>query len=234
MRYVAAASLLSACCWVESTAIAASTDIDIGLQALQRGDYAEAYCLWRPLADQGSAEAQYHLGWLYANGNGLAVDIDRAVALWMQAAGHGHADAQFAIGLAYTTGEGMRMDLDEAVDWFLMAARQGHQDARDILVRLNGDPEVALLQRHPELAGEDWFGWQARITGDRINVRGGPGTQHPVVTQLDQGTIVRVIGQRDEWYLVVLDGGTTAWIHRVLVTSTQPGNVGDAMKEGDS
>ena len=47
------------------------------------GDYAEAYCLWRPLAEQGYAEAQYHLGWLYANGNGLAVDIDRALGFWI-------------------------------------------------------------------------------------------------------------------------------------------------------
>ena len=211
--------LLSACCWAGSAANAAPSDLEVGLQALQRGDYAEAYCLWRPLADSGSAEAQYHIGWLYANGNGLAVDIDRAVALWMQAAGQGHADSQFAVGLAYTTGEGMRMDLDEAVNWYLMAARQGHQDARDILVRLNGDPEVELLQRHPELAGEAWFGWQARITRDRINVRRGPGTQHPVVTQLDEGANVRVIGQREDWYLVALEDGATAWIYKVLVSS---------------
>jgi len=210
---------LSWCCWLGSAVAASPTDLDVGMQALQRGDYAEAYCLWRPLADRGSAEAQYHLGWLYANGNGLAVDIDRALQLWMQAARQGHADSQFAIGLAYTTGEGMRMDIDEAVNWYLMAARQGHQDARDILVRLNGDAEVELLQRHPELVGEGWFGWQARITRDRINVRRGPGTQHRVVTQLDQGDTVRVIGQRGDWYMVVLDDDATAWIYKALVSS---------------
>ena len=47
--------------------------------ALQRGDYAVVFHHWLPLAEQGYPVARYHLGWLYANGNGLAVDIDRAL-----------------------------------------------------------------------------------------------------------------------------------------------------------
>jgi TPR repeat protein len=74
------------------------------MQALQAGNYAEAYCLRRPLADQGLVDAQYHLGWPYANGNGLAVDIERALAFWGAAARQGHADAhEILLGL---NGEG--------------------------------------------------------------------------------------------------------------------------------
>ena len=193
---------------------------DAGMQALTGGDYAEAYCRWKPLAERGHAEAQYHLGWLYANGNGLAVSVDRALHWWRQAARQGHADAQFAVGLAYTTGEGIAKDLNQAVSWYLTAARQGHQDARDILIRLNGDPAVNLLEMHPELPQQSWFGWQAEIKGERINLRGGPGTDHKVVAQLEEGTRMRVIGERGEWYMVVLSGvdaGRVAWIHRTLV-----------------
>jgi TPR repeat protein len=136
---------------------------DSGTRALSEGNYAEAYCRWKPLAQAGHADAQYHLGWLYANGNGLAVDIDRALEWWGAAARQGHADAQFAVGLAHTTGEGIGKDLREAVVWYLSAARQGHQDARDILIRLNGDPAVQLLDWHPEIANEDWFGWELRL-----------------------------------------------------------------------
>jgi uncharacterized protein YgiM (DUF1202 family) len=199
----------------------APDEFEAGMQALTAGDYAEAYCRWKPLAEGGHAEAQYHLGWLYANGNGLSVDIGRALDWWMKAAGQGHADAQFAVGLAYTTGEGIKADLDEAVDWYLAAARRGHQDARDILIRLNGDPAVKLLERHPELAGEPWFGWRAVITGERINVRGGPGTEHTVVAQLDKGQQVRVIGQRGDWYMVTLDPAgeaQPAWIFKALLS----------------
>ena len=194
-----------------------------GMQALQAGNYAEAYCLWRPLADQGYAEAQYHLGWLYANGNGLAVDIGRALAFWGAAAKQGHADAQFAVALAYTTGEGMDKDLTQAVDWYLEAARQGHEDAREILLRLNGDGAVDVLERHPEVMHEDWFGWPARVRGKQINVRGGPGTNHPIVAHLDEGSRVRVVGHRGDWYRVVLpsasmvDGVGSVWIYRNLL-----------------
>lgn len=194
-----------------------------GMAALEAGNYAEAYCEWKPLAERGNAEAQYHLGWLYANGNGLAVDIRTALDWWGRAARQGHADAQFAIGLAYTTGEGMKKDLDEAVGWYLAAARQGHQDARDILVRLNGDLDIRLLERHPEVAREDWFGWQARVEGERINVRDGPGTDHRIVAQLEKDSLVRVIGRRGDWYMVSREqakGGNIAWIHKSLVSAT--------------
>lgn len=198
---------------------------DAGMEALMAGNYAEAFCDWRPLAEQGYAEAQYHLGWLYANGNGLAVDIEKALDYWRKAARQGHADAQFAIGLALTTGEGMDRDLDAAVGWYLKAARQGHQDARDILIRLNGDGAIDLMKSHPEIADEAWFGWTAEVTGERINVRGGPGTRHKIVARLDKGSTVRVIGRRGDWYMVVLPADDApgdeniAWIYKTLVSS---------------
>ena len=197
---------------------------DTGMEALMAGNYAEAYCVWRPLAEQGYAEAQYHLGWLYANGNGLAVDIQQALAFWRMAAQQGHADAQFAIALALTTGEGLDRDLNAAVDWYLKAARQGHQDARDILIRLNGDRAIDLMASHPEVAAQGWFGWTAEVTGEHINVRGGPGTGHKVVARLEKGDRVRVIGRRDDWYMVILPGDidagdeNAAWIYKTLVS----------------
>jgi TPR repeat protein len=202
-------------------AIAAQDPTAAGMAAVRNGDFAEAYCLWRPLADRGDPEAQYHVGWLYANGNGLAVDIERAIEFWRSAAEQGHADAQFAIGLAYTTGEGLEQDLDEAVDWYLRAARQGHPDAREILVRLNDDQNVDLVGRHPDLVAENWFGLPAVVIGDRINARAGPGTHHGVVAQLDKGTELRIIGRRGQWYMVVIANSPSAsitWIFESLLS----------------
>ena len=39
--------------------------------AHSRRDYATALRLWRPLADQGNAEAQYALGFMYDGGQGV-------------------------------------------------------------------------------------------------------------------------------------------------------------------
>lgn len=206
-----------------SGAVGAAGQFDLGMTALTEGNYAEAYCRWKPLAERGHADAQYHLGWLYANGNGMAVDVAAALAWWGKAARQGHGDAQFAIGLAHTTGEGMEQDLDEAIRWYLAAARQGHQDAREILVRLNGDPGVDLLRNHPEIADESWFGWPARVIGERINVRAGPGTGHEVVAQLQKDQEVRVIGRRGDWLMLILppvQEGRTAWVYKTLVSDS--------------
>ena len=215
MRGIRTAALIGALLTMQSSnAQGRPAAFEQGMQALKAGNYAEAYCLWRPLADQGHAEAQYHVGWLYANGNGLAVDIERALAFWGAAAKQGHADAQFAVALAYTTGEGMDKDLVRATDWYLEAARQGHEDAREILLRLNGEGAIDVFAHHPEVIHEDWFGWQARVKGRRINVRGGPGIGHPIVDHLDQDTRVRVVGRDGDWYRVILPSGASAGAHR--------------------
>ena len=80
-----------------------ASDFNKGMEHMQNGDYARAYCLWEPLARLGHPDAQYHMGWLYANGHGLNVDVGTAVYWWQQAANNGYLDAQFSIGLAYIT-----------------------------------------------------------------------------------------------------------------------------------
>lgn len=199
-------------------------DFDLGMDALRAGDYAEAYHRWLPLAERGHAESQYHIGWLYANGNGLRVDMGRAAEWWERAATQGHADAQFALGFALAMGDGMARDPARAVDWYLAAARRGHRDARDILVQMAADPDAGLVANHPEVLDADWFGWQGTIKGERANVRADSGTNHKIVAKLEQGTSVRVIGRRGEWLQIrfATAGGKAAsgWIFENLLQET--------------
>lgn len=204
---------------------------DRGMNALLEGNFAEAYCQWKPLAKKGYAEAQYNLGWLYANGNGLNIDMQRAFYWWKAAANQGHADAQFALGLSYATGEGVKRDLQTAAKWFYMAARRGHLDARESLLRIAGDQSVDLLETLPQLASEPWFGWTGEVTGSRINVRAGPGTNHRIVAQLEKGQEIRVLGRRDKWLKVLLppdDNGKAgekqrqAWVYHSLLKPVGP------------
>src|SRR5450759_1054345 len=46
-------------------------DTDAADAAYAKGDYATALRLLRPLADQGNAAAQYNLGVMHANGQGV-------------------------------------------------------------------------------------------------------------------------------------------------------------------
>ncbi|RMG36314.1 MAG: hypothetical protein D6720_05350 [Gammaproteobacteria bacterium] len=195
-----------------------------GMKALLKGNFAEAYCHWRPLAERGHAESQYHLGWLYANGNGMNVDVQQALRWWQAAAEQGHADAAFALGLDYMTGEGGERDMAKAAHWLYRAAAAGHADAREVLLRLAGDTATGdLLEMVPALAEAPWFGWLAEVRGDRVNVRAGPGKSHRIVGKLKRGQRVRVVGRRDNWLRIRLPAGQEtaqspfAWVYHSLL-----------------
>src|SRR5262245_66534543 len=61
------APVLSVVCLASS----AWADIKSGEKAYQRGDYTTALREWQPLAKQGQADAQYYIGLLHANGQGV-------------------------------------------------------------------------------------------------------------------------------------------------------------------
>ncbi len=69
---------------------------DEGVAAAKRGDYATAFREFRPLAEQGTAEAQFNLGRVY--GEGLGVPQDYAEAhMWFNLAASRFPPARTAI-----------------------------------------------------------------------------------------------------------------------------------------
>ncbi|MGB7369299.1 MAG: sel1 repeat family protein, partial [Methylovirgula sp.] len=69
----------------------AAGQFEDGLAAFKRSDYATALRLWRSLADQGNADAQYNLGVMYANGQGVPQDYAEAAKWYRLAADQGNA-----------------------------------------------------------------------------------------------------------------------------------------------
>ncbi len=78
--------------------------------ALERGDYAMAFKLSLPLAEQGDAEAQNNLGVMYGHGWGVAQDDTEAVTWYRKAAEQGDARAQYMLGFMYDHGQGVAQD----------------------------------------------------------------------------------------------------------------------------
>ena len=66
-------------------------------------------------AEQGFAAAQYNLGVMYDNGQGVRQDDAQAVQWYRKAAEQGHAKAQYNLGVAYINGQGVRQDDAQAV-----------------------------------------------------------------------------------------------------------------------
>jgi TPR repeat protein len=98
--------------------------------AHSRRDYATALRLWRPLADQGNAEAQYAPGFMYDGGQGVPKNYARAAKWWRLAADQGHTFAQYNLGTLYDNGNGVPQNKAEALKWYHLAAERGNDGAQ--------------------------------------------------------------------------------------------------------
>lgn len=85
---------------------------------------------WQKLAEKGSANAQFNLGAMYDNGDGVTEDDAEAAKWYREAANQGHANAQFSLGVMYANGEGVDKSPEEAASWYQKAARQGDYRAQ--------------------------------------------------------------------------------------------------------
>jgi len=97
-----------------------------GVAAYEARDFAAARRLLLPLADSGSAAAQYLMGHLSYYGLGVAKDPVEGVRRYGQAAEQGHALAAVMLGDAHESGEGAAKDLAAALSWYRKAADQGN------------------------------------------------------------------------------------------------------------
>lgn len=98
------------------------------MQWVKQGQVAKALPLYLQLAEQGNADAQFHAGLIYANGQGVTKDDKQAVNWIGKAAEQGHMEAQTKLGFMYATGKGAAQNYSSAVYWCYKAAEQG--DAR--------------------------------------------------------------------------------------------------------
>jgi hypothetical protein len=129
----------------------ARADWDDGAAAYKRGDYATALKELRPLAEQGDAKAQFGLGFMYAEGQGVPEISAEAVKWWRKAAEQGHADAQFNLALMYANGEGVPVNNIKAYMWFSLAKAQGDKDKKaagnlDIVKKRMNTAQIAKAQ----------------------------------------------------------------------------------------
>jgi len=202
-------------------AIAGSADTEVDLARAEAyaldGDFAPAWCIWEPLAEAGNVTAQYNLGWLYHNGNGVAVNDERARQLWEQAARSGHAEAQVALAMLYGQ-QGSRLeDQAQAVNWYREAAAQGIEDALLVLLDYADRGDEAAAAAVAALLSEERVGKLVAVTVDKANVRETPSTSGRVLATLPQGTRVRQLAISGDWRRVwVVEEGMAGWMFHSL------------------
>jgi uncharacterized protein len=129
-RFIALRFIVALVLSIICLAAPAWADFKAGEKAHHHGDYATALREWEPLAKHGQAVAQYNLGLLYANGQGVPKDDAQARQWYEKAALQGHADAQVNLGSLYDYGRGGPQDFMMAVRWYRRSADQGNDLAQ--------------------------------------------------------------------------------------------------------
>lgn len=105
-------------------------------------------------SDNGDPEAQYQLGLMFANGDGVAENDRIAWELYHEAAAQGHARAQYNLALMYYFGEGVAESDANSEKWLRLAADQGLADAQ---FRLGGMYLAGISMPEDFVLGYMWW-----------------------------------------------------------------------------
>lgn len=126
----------------------AAQNFEMGTKAYQSNDYETALREWRPLAKQGSTNAQFAIAHMYRFGIGVPQDDAEAFAWYRRAGEGGHAKAQVILGFLYDYGVGTKADASQAYYWFSLASARDDPVAKanrdKIALTLNADQRTEL------------------------------------------------------------------------------------------
>ena len=134
--------------------IATLKNVFVGLEHYSSKDYVQAIKPFRLAAEQGDATAQFYLGVMYDNGEGVPQDYAEAVKWYRLAAEQGYASAQFNLGVMYNAGQGVPQDYARAHKWLNLAASRASAEknkkygaARDQVAEKMTAAQIAEAQR---------------------------------------------------------------------------------------
>lgn len=96
-----------------------------GAEAYKNGDHSEAFKLWLSRAEQGDMSAQFNVGRMYDDGDGVEQDKGQALKWYQKSAEQNHPDAQYHLALMYSEGDGIAQDFKQAYRWYSRSAVQG-------------------------------------------------------------------------------------------------------------
>lgn len=100
-------------------------DFQEGVDAYNNNNYAVTLREFSILAKKGDARAQFGLGVMYDEGQGVSKDKVKAMQWYRKAAEQGFSAAQFNLGSMYRDGIGVAKNDVQAVQWYRMSAEQG-------------------------------------------------------------------------------------------------------------
>ncbi|MCW8932593.1 MAG: sel1 repeat family protein [Gammaproteobacteria bacterium] len=103
---------------------------------IKKEDFYEASDVCAAMAQKGDMNAQFSLGVLYYQGNGIIADMTEAQKWIRKAAEQNHNQAQYNLGILLANGHGSSANLVEAYAWLKISADNGYSAASDSVSQL--------------------------------------------------------------------------------------------------
>jgi TPR repeat protein len=100
-------------------------ELESGIAAFETKNFAHAFKLLSPIADEGNVEAMYRMAIMLQNGLGCQTSTEKAFTYMQSAAFKDYPLAQHAYGFMFFEGECTEKDIDKSIEWFTKAANQG-------------------------------------------------------------------------------------------------------------
>ena len=149
--------LISLSLLMVATTAASAQDYKKGDEAYAREDYATAFKEFSALAKQGYARAQFTLGVMYNNANGVTQNYREAVKWYRLAAEQGYGKAQTNLGMMYYFGHGVLQDNIYAYMWTnIGASKETRKYDRGLMIRddIKKRLTASQLEKAQQLARE--------------------------------------------------------------------------------
>lgn len=162
MKRLLAAAALAAALSCHAAAPVDESAVADAISHHTQGRFEAALAQFLPAAEQGNLAAQYHLGLMYARGEGVRKDFAEAARWFGRAADGGHSHSQFILGHMYAKGDGVTVDRAQAHMWFTAAAANGWWKAREARERL---VDAGMTPQEVVEAGKRYRAWQSERAG---------------------------------------------------------------------
>ncbi len=130
-------------------------DFNDGVVAYLMGQYDKAYSTMRSLAGTTNhAYAQYYVGMMLLNGQGVEQNYEEAANWFRKAAEQSIPQAQYKLGMLYMQGQGLPRDYEFAYAWFRAGASHKHNKSIEAISSAREKLSAEELQEAEKLSAE--------------------------------------------------------------------------------
>ena len=132
----------------------AHAGFDDTLKIYKKGDYQTAFEQFKELADDGNHGAQYYLGEMYRQGNGVQINLQEALKWYSLSSETNNAAPQYRLGNIYESGQAGSEDLKAAYMWYALASINGHGAGKQSMERVAERMSAAEIAEAKKMVDE--------------------------------------------------------------------------------